>query len=75
MNGGKMYTKKKLTLSSATLTNNCRTIADATIEISSSTVNNNGLLWASSALNNSLITNGGTIVSTITGKSKKCKLC
>ncbi len=69
-NGGTFYTKKKLTLSNATFTNTCRTAADATIEINNSTVNNDGLFWASNATHNSLITNGGTIVSTINGRIK-----
>lgn len=69
-NSGKLYAAKKLTLSKGTYTNNCKTIADATIVIDETTVNNNGLLWASSAANNSSISNTGKIVSTIDGRVK-----
>jgi len=61
-NGGKMSSGGKMIFSGTTFTNSCRTAAEGTIEISSSTIYNNGLFWASAAQNNSKIINSGTII-------------
>ena len=70
VNGGKLYTQKQLTLSGATMTNTCRMIADGTMNFSTSTVTNTGLIWATTASNNSAITNSSTITSKTAGKIK-----
>jgi hypothetical protein len=72
-NGGRLYSKKGITLSGSTsFTNTCRTIADNgfVVDNNNTTVYNNGFIWATNSTNSSFITNSGTIINGANAKMK-----